>query len=234
MAKPPRPWIVNPHSPFQKLEPNLWTVDSTVPNTPVTRRMTIIRRSDGTLMFFQAVPLEDKALEELSAWGRPSILIVPHDQHGIDATPFATKLGLKIYGPKKTEAKMRAKFDLAGTFEDVPADPTVSLESMEGSRTGEPVCIVRSPGGRVSYLFADAYQANDSERMPLSMRILGFGGGPRVVPVFKMLFCSDKPALKAHLERLASAPGLAHVVPCHGRIESKDPAGSLRKAITTV
>src|SRR5262249_12613368 len=153
----PRPWIVTPHGPIQKLEENLWVVDSTVPGTPMNRRMAIVKRSDGTLLFYQAVPVDDATLAELRAWGAPGILIVPHDQHGMDARALAEKLGVKLYGPKRTEAKMRAKFNLAGTFEDIPPDPAVSLESLDGSKTGEPVGIVRSPNGHVSLLFADAY-----------------------------------------------------------------------------
>jgi len=123
MAKAPRPWIVTPHTPIQKLEDNIWTVDSNVPGTPMRRRMTILKRTDGTLVFFQAVPVDDATLEQIRAWGKSAYLIVPHDQHGMDATPFAEKLGVKIYGPKANEEKLRQKFNLPArsrTFRPIP------------------------------------------------------------------------------------------------------------------
>src|SRR4051812_33871918 len=93
MAKSARPWIVTPHGPIEELDENLWTVESKVPGVPIRRRMAIIKRSDGTLAFFHAVPLDEAALARVTAWGKPAILVLGHDQHGIDATPFAGKLG---------------------------------------------------------------------------------------------------------------------------------------------
>jgi hypothetical protein len=196
--------------------------------------MAIIRRSDGTLAFYQAVPLDDATLAQVTAWGKPSVLIVPHDHHGMDATPFAEKLGLKIYGPKANEAKLRAKFKLAGTLEDVPADPAVTFESVDGAKNGEALAIVHSAGGRVSLIFADAYMATPSAGLALPLRIAGFGGGPKVTPIFKLLFLKDRSALKAHFERLAALPGLSHLIPCHGEVESKDAPGTLKRVAATL
>ena len=45
--------------------------------------MFIIKRADGSLMFYgTAIPLEDAALAEVTAWGRPSILVVPRHCRG--------------------------------------------------------------------------------------------------------------------------------------------------------
>jgi hypothetical protein len=173
-------------------------------------------------------------LAQITAWGRPEILIVPHDQHGMDAVPFAEKLGLKIYGPKQNQSKLKAKLAPAGALEDLPADPAVSFESAAGTKTGEPVAIVRSAGGRVSLIFADAYVAMPSAGLALPLRVLGFGGGPRIPPIFRILFLPDKSALKTHFERLAALPGLTHLVPCHGAVESHDAAGTLRKVASTL
>jgi hypothetical protein len=228
MPKPPRPWTVTPHDPIEKLEDNLWTVESQVPGLPIRRRMCMVKRSDGQIVFLNAVPLDDAALAEVTAWGKPAFLVIPHDQHGIDAFGFTQKLGVKIYGPKASEAKMRAKWEVAGTLEDLPPDPAVKFESLDGSKTGEPVGIVRS-GERVSLLFSDAYQDNAGLKLPLPLRILGFGGGPKVVPLFKWLFTKDKAALKAHFDRLAALPGLERLVPCHGNVKKSDAAATLKQ-----
>ena len=60
MPRKPRPWIVTRHDPIEKLEDNLWAVQGDVPGIPFKRRMFIIKRSDGTLMFSgTAMPVED-------------------------------------------------------------------------------------------------------------------------------------------------------------------------------
>src|SRR5947207_13659872 len=93
-----RPWTVTPHDPIEKLDDNLWAVSSKVPGVPIRRRMAIVKRSDGGLLFYHAVPVDDRTLEEIRAWGRPEILVVAHDQHGIDAQAFRDQPRLKLHG----------------------------------------------------------------------------------------------------------------------------------------
>jgi hypothetical protein len=228
MPKPERPWIVSPHGPIVKHEENLWSVQGRLPGGPITRRMAIARRRDGTLIFYHPMPLEERALAEVLAWGRPAQLVVAHAAHGIDAIPFAKRLGIGIYGPRADEARLRRRFPMAGFLEDLPADPDVSFESLAGTKQGDPVELVRS-GGKLSLVFSDAIQAHGDDAMAI-FRLLGFRGPPRVVPIFRLLFTSDRAALKAHLTRLAERPGLARLVPCHGYIEEQDAAGALRRA----
>lgn len=231
MSRTPRRWTVLPHGPIQKLEDNLWVVEGQVP-TPggIKRRMAVVRRGDGTLLFFHAMPLEDAAMAELAAWGRPTTLVLGHDLHAIDAEPFAKRLDLTIYGPGPNLDKLRARgLEIAGSLADLPLDPTVRFEESEGTKTGEAVGIVTS-GERVSLLFADCCQNSPPEGMMLPLRVLGFAGGPKVVPLFRLLFIRDRAQLRAHLERLAALPGLARLVPFHGAVVDVDPAAALRKA----
>ena len=232
MPKAPRPWIVTRHDPIDKLEDNLWAVLGDVPGIPFTRRMFIIKRSDGTLMFSgTAIPLEEDLLAEVKAFGRPSMLLVPHDQHMIDARAFAEKLGLKVYGPKPCQAKMRERADIGGTLEAIPADPNVRIEPVAGAKTGEPAIIVTSAGGRrVSLLVSDALQNNPKSSVGFLPRLMGFAGGPKVVPVFKMMFLKDKKALKRQLEGWAELPGLERILPCHGDAVTTGASAALRKA----
>jgi len=229
MPKPARPWTVLPHGPIEKVDDNLWTVTGDLPRVRVKgiRRMSIVRRSDGSLLFFHAIPLDEATLAEVRAWGQPAVLVVPHDQHTVDARAFAEKLALRVFGPTLNEKKLRRRVDLAGTLEQLEADPCVTFESLAGTKTGEAVGIVRS-GERVSLLFADAVQAIPKETLPMVFRLLGMGGGPKVTPPFKLLFTNDKQALRAHLERLANLPGLTRLVPCHGTLTTADAAETLK------
>lgn len=230
MSKP-RPWTVTPHGPLVKLEENLWIVEGDVPIPGgIRRRMAIVRREDGSLLFFHALPLDEAAMGEIAAWGRPNMLVLGHDQHAIDAEPFAKKLGLAIYGPGPNLERLRARgLEIAGSLADLPADANVRFEEVEGTKTGEAVGIVTS-GERTSLLFADCCQNSPAAGMLLPFRMLGFAGGPKVVPVFRFLFMSDRARLRAHLERLAALPGLARLVPFHGSVVDVEPAAALRKA----
>jgi hypothetical protein len=231
MPKPHRPWIVTPHQPIEKHDDNLWSVQSMVPNVPISRRMVIVKRTDGTLLFFHAVPLEPPAMEEVLAWGKPGALVIGHDNHGVDADAFSKRLGIKLYGPTKQARRLRARWEGCGTLDELPADPSISFEKLEGTKSGEPVAIVRS-GSRVSLLFCDAYQ--DSKSLPFLLRLMGFGNGPKVVPLFKYAFTFDRPALREHFRRLAHIPGLTRIVPCHGPVLSEDPKGTLERVAAAI
>jgi hypothetical protein len=236
MPKTPRTWIVTRHDPIEKLEDNLWAVQGDVPGIPFKRRMFIVKRLDGTLMFFgMAIPIEDELLAEITAWGRPSFLVVAHDQHMIDARAFAERLGLKVYGPKPCEAKMRARIELAGVLDDIPPDPNVQIMPVAGAKTGEPAVIVKSDGGRrVSLLVSDVLQNNPKDSLGLLPRLMGFGGGPKIVPVFKMMFLKDKGALKRQLAEWAELPGLSRLAPCHGDGVTSGVAAALKAAAASI
>jgi hypothetical protein len=232
MPKQPRLWTVTRHDPIEKLEDNLWAVHGDVPRIPFTRRMFIVKRADGSLMFYgTAIPLEESALAEVTAWGRPAMLVVSHDQHMIDARAFAEKLKIPVYGPKACEAKMRERAEIAGMLEDIPGDPTVEVVAVDGTKTGEPAIIVRSAGGqRVSLLVSDAIQNNAKTSIGMLPRLMGFAGGPKVVPIFKMLFVKDRAALKRQLGAWAELPGLVRVMVCHGDTVSEGAGAALRAA----
>ena len=224
-----RPWTVSKHDPIEKLDDNLWTVAGDVPGIPIRRRMAIVKRSDGRLLFFHAVPLGDDALREVMAWGKPAFLVIAHDNHGIDAHPFRARLGVKLYGPKESVAKMRVKFDVDGTLDEIPPDPAVSVESVRGTKAGEPVVIVRSGGGaRATLVFSDVFQNNPPGSLNFFLRLFGFARGPSVPPVFKWLFTSDKAALRSEYLKWAALPGLARLVPCHGEIVTTGAAATLQ------
>ncbi len=126
---------------------------------------------------------------------------------------------------------MRARAEIAGTLEEIPPDPTVQIEPVAGAKHGEPAIIVKSAGGqRVSILFADAIQNTPKKSLNFPLRLLGFGGGPKVVPVFKMMFLKDKKALKGQLERWSGLTGLERLIPCHGDVVTTGAATALTAA----
>jgi hypothetical protein len=234
MAKPPRPWIVTKHNPIVKLEDNLWLVEGDVPGIPFRRRMSIVKRADGSLLFFNAIPLDEGALAEVKAWGKPAILVVPHDQHMIDARPFAEKLGLKLYGPRECEAKMRARAEVSGTLESIPGDPSIRIEPVAGIKSGEPALFVKSSSGHTSLLVADVIMNSTKASLGLLPRLMGFAGRAKIVPVFRMMFLKDKKALREQLASWAKLPGLAHLVPCHGDVMSTGVAEAVLGASATL
>jgi len=228
MAKAGRPWTVGKHSELKQIDDNLWGVED-IFAMGIHRRMCIIKRSDGSLLFFHAVPVDDATLAQIRALGTPKYLVVGHDQHAVDTKAFQEKLGLKAYGPKKQTEALSKRFTFSGGLEDIPADSTIQVIETPGSKKDETSIIVKSGGGtRVSILTSDVLQ-NNPPTIPFMLRLLGFAGGPKVVPIYRMLFTSDKALLKKTLNDWANMPNLKRLVPFHGNIV-ENPAEAIRKA----
>ncbi len=231
MTKPPRPWTVLPHRPLERIESNLHAVEGAVPGIQgLRRRMSVVTRADGTLLFFNAVPVDDATLDRIRGLGRPAYLVVPNHLHMIDAHAFRERLGVKVYAPGPTRALVERRVKVDGAFADLPPDPAVSVVPVAGFKTGEGMAVVRS-GGRVSLVVADVVlNVPDGPGLAgLLFRLLGMTGPtPRFPFPVKLRVLRDRGALRGQLEELARTPGLARIVPSHGPVVDRDPAGVLR------
>jgi hypothetical protein len=231
MPKPPRPWIVAPHDPIVKLEDNLWAVDGEVPGMKMRRRMAIARREDGTLVFFNAVPVADEALAAIRGFGKPAALIVPNNFHRLDIHAFRERLGLKLYCGAGAEKKVAQVAPVDGRIEELAAadaDATVRVTIVDGTRSGEAAMTVRS-GARASVVFCDAFM-NLPRPLGMLTRIMRTAGGPKCPPLFRLAMVKDRRAVRGSLERLAETPGLVRLVPSHGDVvEGADAAATLRR-----
>lgn len=235
MATSPRPWIVTPHGPIEKLDDNLWAVEGAVPGIPggrFPRRMSIMRRSDGTLLLHNAIPLDDAGLHALAALGRPELLVLPSPLHCIDAHAMRAKLGLKVFAPAASAAQIGARVQVDGTLEALPPDPTVRFVPLAGVTGGEGTLVVYSGAPpRASLVLGDVLINIRHVRgfWGLVLRLGGFTGGPRCGPAWLKRVVTDRQALRNSLEQLAQTPGLQRLVPSHGEIIEREPTAVLQK-----
>jgi hypothetical protein len=228
----PRPWTVLPHDAIQKLEENLWTVAGRLPRVPVNRRMTVVRLAGGGLLFHNAIPLEERAMAQVEAFGRPEFLVVPNGFHRLDLHAFRARYpALRVLCPAPARARVAALAKVDGGWEALPQGAGIEAVPLEGSRWGEAALVVHSAAGtRASLLFGDTVMNIPHRRGVggLVLRLVGSTGGARVTAITRLLAVRDVRALAASLERLAATPGLARLVPSHGDLVERDAAGVLR------
>ena len=230
----PRPWTVLPHGPLEKLEPNLWAVEGTIPMPigELQRRMCVARLGDGRLLLMNAVPLREEAMRELEGFGQPAFLLVPNGYHRLDIAAFKKRYPtLRVLAGAGSRKRVEEKVPVDGSWNDAPRDPDVSVESLGGTKVDEAVVSVRS-GGRVSLCFFGDAVMNLPPRpgvRGLLWRLLGSSGRPRVTRIARWFIVGDRAVFREHLLRLAARPGLGRVVPCHGGIVAEDAAGVLRQ-----
>ncbi|MBI5066891.1 MAG: hypothetical protein HZB56_01525 [Deltaproteobacteria bacterium] len=224
----PRPWTVLPHGPLEPLEENLRAVTGSLPGSPMARRMAVVRLGDRRLVFHNAIPLDEPAMQALAAWGRPAFLVVPNRFHRLDVHAFRERHpGLAVLCPAAARPHVEKVVRVDGGLDLLPRDPGLEAVPLEGARAGEAALLVRSPGGRATLAFGDAVMnvAHRPGLMGLLLRLLGTSGGPKVTPVFRRLAVSDRRALAGHLSRLAATPGLSRLLVSHGEdVTSAAPA----------
>lgn len=231
-----RPWTVTPHGPLQKIDDGIWSLESPIPGIPgggFPRRMTIVRRADGGLLFFNAVPMDDPTLMQLKAIGPFVSLVVPSPTHAMDANAFRHKLGVRVYAPAGAIGALRSRGRAVDApLEELPPDARVRTIKLDGLSTGEHVVTI-TDGSRVTVLLCD--QILNVPHAPgfwgLVWRAMGFTGRPLIGPMWRRKFVADERAYRRSFEQLADLPGLARIVPSHGPVIDRDPGQVMRTVV---
>jgi hypothetical protein len=222
-------WNVLPHGPIEKLAENLWRVEGSLPGMSLRRVMTIAKRADGRVVVHSAIALEEAAMKEMQALGKPSFLLVPNAFHRLDAPAFKKRYpDIVVLTPKGARAKVAAKVPVNGTYEDFPPDEAVRLETLQGVKGGEGAMFVRSVDGETIVLNDVLFNMQKKPSDPFGWfftTIMGSAPGPRISRLFKLVAVNDKNALREDLVRLSSTPNLVRVIVAHGEM-AKGPEAS--------
>ncbi|MDP8999385.1 MAG: hypothetical protein M3O46_04665 [Myxococcota bacterium] len=212
-------WNVLPHQPIEKIEDNLWRVEGNLPkNPPIKRVMTIAKLNDSRLVIHNAICVNAETMREVESFGKPAFLIVPGVRHRLDAAAFKSRHpDIVVVSPPGAKKDVEKQIKVDTTQPDF-GDDSVRWHVLDGVGQGEGVLEVRT-GDRVSLVFNDAVMnmRPTGGFMGMMFGLVGFTGEePRVSGPTKFFLVKDRPALRSHLERLASTPQLARVIVAHG------------------
>ena len=231
-------WLVLPHEPIQELAENLWRVEGALPHFSMRRVMSVVRLQDGRLLIHSAIALDEVAMKRLEAWGEPSILLIPHGRHRMDAPRYKRRYpALRVFAPPAVLRKAREVVNVDGTFADAPLDASASLELVDGTGDAEAALLVHSNDGLSVVLTEVVFDLEPpkSALLRAALKFTGFGPGPVVTPVVKLELVKNKAALSAHLQRLAAIPELVRVIVGHSRMSTGANAPeALRRAAASL
>jgi hypothetical protein len=228
MAKAFERWTVLSHKPIEKLEPNLWRVEGTMPDGKTQRSMVVARKRNGGLVIHNAIALGADEMKELEAFGEPELLVVPNGFHRQDARIYKERYpGLRVICPAGSRKRVEQVVHVDASLEDERGDDDVTLERVDGAKQ-EGVLTVRS-GDKVSLVFCDLVL-----NLPPSKGLMGFALAPTgrlsVPRVVRWIGMTNRDAIADRLSRLADLPGLTRVLVGHGRTQSDSPAEALKAA----
>jgi hypothetical protein len=227
MAKAFTTWTTLPHDPIEKHGDNAWSVEGSMPNPSIRRRMTVARLGNGGLVIHNAIALDDASMKELEAFGEPAYLLVPNGFHRQDAFIFKQRYPkLRVLCPRAATKKVRDVVSVDGSYDELPPDPRVQLFHLRGVKEREGALFVQSDTG-TTVTFCDVVM-NLPERGGLMGFALAPTGRPAVPRVSRWLTIADRAAFRAHLEELAATGDLRALLVGHGRNITDDPRGTLR------
>lgn len=233
MTKPFSEWTVLPHGPLIRVDENLMTVTGTVqmPLGEVERRMTLIRLRDGSLIIYSAIALDEPAMRELEAFGRPAFLVVPNDSHRLDARAWKKRYPeLEVIAPEGARDRVEKVVHVHESEADF-RDSSVHLITVPGTAEREMALVVETMQGTT--LIINDLIFNLSNRPGVSgwlFKKLGMtGDGPHIPPIIKRREVKDERALRAQLESWARLPNLRRVVVSHGDIITAEPNAVLQR-----
>jgi hypothetical protein len=226
----PRPWTVDRHDPIDKHEDNLWSVVGDIPNMALRRRMTLAKLRDGRVVVHNAVCIDELSMKAITDWGEVAVILVPNGFHRLDAHAWRDRFPkARVLCPSGATKDVRKVVEVDGDYGVFQGDDTVRLDHLDGVKNAEGVMTVTS-GDHATLVFNDIL-FNQPDLPGFGgwvMKTLGSTGGPKVTNVAKWFLVKEKPAVQAHLLRLAETAKLTRLVPGHGDLVEVQPAVTLR------
>jgi hypothetical protein len=223
---------IHPYRPLRSLAANLWQVQGTLASG-LPRNMTVYRLPDGRLLLYSVVAMHDEGMATLEALGRPAIMVMPHDRHGMDAPFYKRRYpDLRVLAPEPRHARTVAvDGDLAQLGElGITAYP------LPGTSYHEVVLELPVEGGFA--LCTTELLGNVSGLhglMGVLLHLLGpAGGGFGVARIVRWREVRDRPRVRAWMRAIAERPDLRMLLVGHGNPITQEPGASLRRAAEQV
>ena len=218
-----------PHGPLEEITPGLWRVEGSLP-FPLKRNMTVYRLKDGTLLLHSVVALHESGMRALEALGKPSVMVVPHPMHTMDAPFYKERFpGLRIVAAADSTKKLDGKVKVDATPDEALLELGVRARIAPGMKYTEVVLDVDVPGGR-ALLFTDLFGHVGDTKPGLMMRVLGPPKGLGVARIVKFRQIADREKVRGFLRDLATGSDLRVVTAGHGPPLVADCAAGLSTA----
>src|SRR6185503_13326996 len=168
-----------PHGKLSRIDDRILTVVGEIhmPLMNLPRRMTVVRLSDGRLVIWSAIALDENGMATLEAFGRPAFLIVPNDHHRLDARAWKDRYPeLKVIAPEGARERIADVVAVDTTSPDF-GDPGVTFVTVPGTRAHEAALVVRRERGTTLVLNDLVGNIHDASGIDgWLLRLAGFAG----------------------------------------------------------
>jgi len=227
-----------PHDEIEQLAPNLWTVRGSLP-FPLKRHMVVYRLADGTLLIHSAIAMSDEAMAKLDALGRPSVLIVPHTGHRMDAPFYKARYPqVRVIAPAAARTKVEEVIKVDATCEDALPALGVRVHPVPGFKNFELAYELDMQGGGKALVMSDAVANRDHPKGFGGRFFANVTGGIKgrlgVARIMRIMMVSNRAEARAGLEKLAEIPDITLLSVAHGRPVRGDVKAALHEAASAL
>jgi hypothetical protein len=233
MSAPLESWKVLPHGQLTEVDDNVWTVTGTIhmPVGDFERRMTIARLRDGGLVVYSAIALDEPQMARLDSFGRMAWLVVPGDDHRLDAKPWLQRYPtMHVVAPAGARDRALEVVPVESTSPDF-GDANVRWVTVRGTREHEAALVVH--GGKGTTIVVNDLIANIRHEHGFTgwmLRMMGFAGDePNIPGVRRLAMVKDSNALADQLLAWSEIGDLHCILVSHGEPIVDDPRGELRR-----
>jgi hypothetical protein len=232
-----KPHKILSHDEIRELGPGVWEVKGALP-FPLKRNMTIARLPDGTLLLHSVIALSEAGMAQLDALGKPSIMIVPHGGHRMDAPFYKARYPeIRVVAPSAARAKIEQVIKVDATSEEALSSLGVRVHALDGWRHGELAYEMDTPAGKL--LVASDVLANADAPPGLGgwfvAKIAGGVSGRLGVPrIMRVSMLKDKEAARASLQKLAAMADVKLLTVSHGNALTERCDEALREAAASL
>ncbi|HMC94209.1 MAG TPA: hypothetical protein VKO16_05505, partial [Polyangia bacterium] len=187
---------IYPYHPLKSLAANLWQVEGALANG-LPRNMTVYRLLDGRLLLYSVVAMHPADMAALEKLGRPAILVMPHDRHGMDAPFYRRRYAvLRVLAPEPGRPR---KVPIDGDISEL-GELGINAYVLPGTTYHEVVLELPVEGGMAGIALCTTELLGNLSSLPalprlmrLLLRLLGPpGGGLGVARVVRWREVSDR------------------------------------------
>jgi hypothetical protein len=225
-----------PHGKPESLAPNLWQVRGSLA-FPLRRNMTVYKLADGRLLVYSVVAMNEEGMQALEALGQPSIMVIPHEGHCMDAAFYKARYPtIQVVCPAEGRKGVEPRCKVDGTPEEILPPLGIKVHPVTGMKKGEFAIEVEVPGGTALVTNDLMGGRTPGEPLPFFLRLIGPGPDQvlSVPRIARFTMVKDKVAVRAWLHLMAENPAIKIVTVSHGPPVIGDCQQALRDAAATI
>lgn len=155
---------LQPYGTLRQLAPDLWTLEGEWYDSPLRRRMTVVRLASGGLVVHGAIRLREEDWPQLDALGPVELLIAPNRFHGSEAHHYQARTpAARLFVSRGCERELRRLARVDGVLPgDWPLADELPCLELQGTRCGLHECVFLHRASRTLLLTDAAFNLQDA------------------------------------------------------------------------